>query len=186
MKHIRIFIWKFSFFVVEFSVYLNIFVFVMDKTRIKPQTHKEVVQQKSLIRVFLCSHEENFASLAIQNTPNEVDYGCAGWSEFSLGNMSKGTCTFTDVAAPWILKICLYTIKPLSDYVVFRAGLYLYCSFMHKRHNLMTGRTIKFITKTHLYSFDPLKPHCYVVKLGFTGVYIIFLITAQNIDCGTR
>ena len=24
----------------------------------------------------------------------------------------------------------------------------------------------------------------YTVKLGFTGVYIIFLISAQNIDCG--
>ena len=28
-----------------------------------------------------------------------------------------------------------------------------------------------------------LKPHFYIVKLGFTGVYIIFLISAQNIDC---
>ena len=41
-----------------------------------------------------------------------------------------------------------------------------------------------FITKTRLYNFDPLKPHFYIVKLGFTGVYIIFLISAQNIDCG--
>ena len=40
------------------------------------------------------------------------------------------------------------------------------------------------ITKTRLYNFDPLKPHFYIVKLGFTGVYIIFLIAAQNIDCG--
>ena len=40
------------------------------------------------------------------------------------------------------------------------------------------------ITKTYLYSFDPLKPHFYVVKLGFTGVYIIFLISAQNNDRG--
>ena len=40
------------------------------------------------------------------------------------------------------------------------------------------------ITKTRLYNFDPLKPHFYMVKLGFTGVYIIFLISAQNIDCG--
>ena len=39
------------------------------------------------------------------------------------------------------------------------------------------------ITKTYLYNFDPLKPHFYIVKLGFTGVYIIFLISAQNIDC---
>ena len=40
------------------------------------------------------------------------------------------------------------------------------------------------ITKTCLYNFDPLKPHFYIVKLGFTGVYIIFLISAQKIDCG--
>ena len=40
------------------------------------------------------------------------------------------------------------------------------------------------ITKTYLYNFDPLKPHFCIVKLGFTGVYIIFLISAQNIDCG--
>ena len=36
------------------------------------------------------------------------------------------------------------------------------------------------ITKTCLYNFDPLKPHFYIVKLGFTGVYIIFLIFAQK------
>ena len=40
------------------------------------------------------------------------------------------------------------------------------------------------ITKTCLYNFDPHKPHFYIVKLGFTGVYIIFLISGQNIDCG--
>ena len=39
------------------------------------------------------------------------------------------------------------------------------------------------ITKTCLYNFDPLKPHFYIVKLGFTGVYISFLISAQKIDC---
>ena len=36
------------------------------------------------------------------------------------------------------------------------------------------------ITKTNLYKFDPLKPHFYIVKLGFIGVYIIFLISAQK------
>ena len=36
------------------------------------------------------------------------------------------------------------------------------------------------ITKTRLYNVDPLKPHFYIVKLGFTGVYIIFLISAQK------
>ena len=46
------------------------------------------------------------------------------------------------------------------------------------------GQKVVHITKTRLYNFDPLKPHFYIVKLGFTGVYIIFLVSAQNIDCG--
>ena len=50
---------------------------------------------------------------------------------------------------------------------------------------LLILRKWKFttITKTRLYNFDPLKPHFYIVKLGFTGEYIIFLISAHNIDC---
>ena len=36
------------------------------------------------------------------------------------------------------------------------------------------------ITKTYLYNLDPLKSHFYIVKLGFQGVYIIFLISAQK------
>ena len=34
-----------------------------------------------------------------------------------------------------------------------------------------------------LYNFDPFKPHFYIVKLGFPGVYIIFLYLLKNIDC---
>ena len=30
------------------------------------------------------------------------------------------------------------------------------------------------------YNIDPLKPHFYIVKLGFIGVYIIFIISAQK------
>ena len=41
-----------------------------------------------------------------------------------------------------------------------------------------------YITKTYLYNFDSLKPHFYIVKLGFAGVQVIFLISAQNMDCG--
>ena len=45
--------------------------------------------------------------------------------------------------------------------------------------NLIKG-TVHVITKTCLYKVDPLKPHFYIVKLGFTGVYIIFLISIQK------
>ena len=57
-----------------------------------------------------------------------------------------------------------------------------------KRYSAVIVRGIKEIlsafgfdiTKTRLYNFDPLKPHFYIVKLGLTGVYIIFLISAQK------
>ena len=50
--------------------------------------------------------------------------------------------------------------------------------------NLIIWTKRHVITKTYLYNYDPLKPNFYRVKLGFTGVYIIFLISAQIIDCG--
>ena len=41
-----------------------------------------------------------------------------------------------------------------------------------------------FITKTSPCNEDPLIPHFYIIKLGFTWVYIFFLFLLQNIDCG--
>ena len=52
------------------------------------------------------------------------------------------------------------------------------------QRNTLCASAFRNITKTRLYHFDPLKPHFYIVKLGFTGVYIISFISAQNIDCG--
>ena len=39
-------------------------------------------------------------------------------------------------------------------------------------------------TKTHLYNFDPLKPHFYIVKLGLQGYTLFFLFLLKDIDCG--
>ena len=41
-----------------------------------------------------------------------------------------------------------------------------------------------FIRKTCPCKEYPLKPHFYIVKLGFAGVYLFFLFLLQNIDCG--
>ena len=43
---------------------------------------------------------------------------------------------------------------------------------------------VKSILKTCLCNIDPLKPHVYIVKLVFTGVYIFFLFVLKNIYCG--
>ena len=32
--------------------------------------------------------------------------------------------------------------------------------------------------------YTPLKPHFYIVKLGFAEVYLFYLFLLQNIDCG--
>ena len=47
-------------------------------------------------------------------------------------------------------------------------------------------RSLIFPSRKHAYiMLTALKPHFYVVKLGFTGVYIIiFLFLLKNIDCG--
>ena len=57
----------------------------------------------------------------------------------------------------------------------------LYGKIIRSLYPFSTGSSRK---KTYLYNFDPLKPHFYIVKLGLTGLYIIFLISAQNIGCG--
>ena len=42
---------------------------------------------------------------------------------------------------------------------------------------MMSDDDDEVITKTCLHNFDPFKPHLYIIKLGFTGVYIIVLFS---------
>ena len=44
--------------------------------------------------------------------------------------------------------------------------------------------TVSVITKTCPCNVYPLKPHFYIAKLGYAGVYLFFLFLLQNIDCG--
>ena len=80
------------------------------------------------------------------------------------------------------LEVCLMLNSTDSD---------LISRNLHKRKSWVSTWSLKrfnpgpaepeyIITKTYLYNFDPLKPNFYIVKLGFTGVYIIFLISAQK------
>ena len=63
-----------------------------------------------------------------------------------------------------IFKLSWSSLSPYLLYVFGQTGLSKQCSIM----------------KTFLYNFDPLKPHFYIVKLGFTGVYIFLLISPQK------
>ena len=43
---------------------------------------------------------------------------------------------------------------------------------------------LRNITKTSPCNEHPLTLHFYIVKMGLTGVYLIFLFLLQNIGCG--
>ena len=98
-----------------------------------------------------------------------------------------------------ILKVCnkcpdqtAYMIKAIwPSYPVYLRRAIVWpcasCRFDLARHvkTDIFYHSVVNITKTCLYNSEHLKPHFYIVKLGFTGVYIIFfLFFAQNVDCG--
>ena len=43
---------------------------------------------------------------------------------------------------------------------------------------------LEYIRKTCPCNEYPFKPHFYIAKLGYEGVYLFFLFLLQNIDCG--
>ena len=104
-----------------------------------------------------------------------------------------------DVAAIWaksvlwtrLVKLDMRTMGTFFQFILTKQNFFFlfnglictnYFFFNIRTPNLLTR--LGFIMKTCLNNFDLLKPHFYIVKLGFTGVHIIFLISAQNIDCG--
>ena len=74
----------------------------------------------------------------------------------------------------------VFTLDDLAQIFIFLRSMILHFVTLDD-----LAQIIFFVTKTRLYNSDPRKPHFYIVKLGFTGVYIIFLLfSAQNIDRG--
>ena len=87
---------------------------------------------------------------------------------------NKGPYQFVQLC--WLIWICTV---PICSEDTFSLGA---THIVIIRYVFNTIRVLDFehITKTYLYNFDPLKPHFYIVKLGFTGVFIISLISAQK------
>ena len=81
-------------------------------------------------------------------------------------------------------KIHVYFSLTLSTLHNSRQGIFFF--FLIKKNGNTQHAAYKFQNnmKACLNNFDPLKPHFYIVKLGFTGVYIIFLFLLKNKDCG--
>ena len=66
-------------------------------------------------------------------------------------------------------------------YATWSNIIYNYYCFAYSSSYVISNLFRKlFITKTYLYNFDPLKPHFHIIKLGFTGYTLFFLISAQK------
>ena len=81
----------------------------------------------------------------------------------------------------WILDFFLLCLIRYASDTLGTIGDNVLSAKFHKKKDFTIIVTLE---KTRLYNTEPLKPHFYIVKLEFTRVYIIFLIYAQNIDCG--
>ena len=97
----------------------------------------------------------------------------------SNGYVALQNTTAYDNSIPSPLRLKL--IAPLFDDLSPNMGSSLY---YRQTTSDSTDLVVSAIMKTCLYNFDPLKPHFYIVKLGFAGVYIIFVISVKSIDCG--
>ena len=117
---------------------------------------------------------------------------------------SKSSRTRTPmVRVPWLIRTCIYfcpqeiiSIAQEKKYLgIFQGSVlvlpwrcisYVLISItswsdaMNSPLLINAFRTIYCITKSCLYNFDTHKPQFYIVKLGFKGVYIIFLISVQK------
>ena len=113
--------------------------------------YAECLRQKHILLVLLDSFMAN------KNIPRK--------KETTTTKKKKKTMTYD------IHNRSLRGVNKLSDY-------YLRKRVYSERKELAPKNSN--ITKTCLYNNDPLKPNFYPVKLGFIGVYIIFLISAQK------
>ena len=97
--------------------------------------------------------------------------------------VQKREANFTGCQMPHFIIVLILYINLLNFSWIKqkRSILEEYGAFKQKHvYSTLTRNHAHIITKTRLYNFDPLKRHFYIVKLGFTGVYIIFLISAQK------
>ena len=93
----------------------------------------------------------------------------------SVTSQSTATWSCRDVV------LCIENEIILSSRKYVHTCILLYGKKTGMHISLVLSKTIMKTCPCNVY---PLKPHFYIVKLGFAGVYLFFLFLLQNIDCG--
>ena len=107
-----------------------------------------------------------------------IDYFSVHFANFSIFDYQNSILTSSSTA-PVILESRQSKIPPHLVYISVMLFSWTGCCSNNLliRVKSSTSRNLTYIILT-------LKPHFYIVKLESTGVYIIFLISAKNMDCG--
>ena len=165
---------------VKFSIYLNRRVFVIDTPLLENRPVQRVVVEGDTRRKGVNFYYFSFSFSSAywkkkkkqQKTKNKLESVMAiGVQKIcSLHNWKRVLLTTVLMVILLIGLFCLLDFSSENTVLVGNTGK---CTYIYLLYLL-------YITKTLLYNFDLLKPHFYIVKLGFTGVYIIFLISAQK------
>ena len=89
-----------------------------------------------------------------------------------------------NLSSEWVCRI----VKVKEHLPIINCKYFVSMSKNHKpflTDRLSYASTLSSTSRKHAYIIlTPLEPHFYIVKLVFTGVYIIFIIWLKTIDCG--
>ena len=139
----------------------------------------------------ICVSTKNQISLIRVFVVRRKKFCILGYSKFTqrrFWSVCANAQAYLNLQWAHILEGTLSEVKPLVFLHYFNKSIHRVSPapwwYIKNRTWLNLHYRAVYHQKTCLYNFDPLKPHFYIVKLGFTGVSIIFLISAQNIDCG--
>ena len=108
-------------------------------------------------------------------------------SQWSIYNKSP---VLLYICALVVARLQLYNLIPNLDYssgmfVVIRKFFHVHDDMKNKCYvEVYKKKSQRFIIKTCQCNIYPLKPHFYLEKLGYAGVYLFSLFLLQNIDCG--
>ena len=96
----------------------------------------------------------------------------------SYVKLQKSQLTWVIVILVKNLFFRMFSLEFHKHNVIIKILIWHYYCFFKNPNSIL------YIRKTCPCNEYPLKPHFYIEKLGFVGVYLFFLFLLQNIDCG--
>ena len=135
------------------------------------------------INVVLFEHAQSYSFNVLEQTSAHGRVPCIMLQKEMCCNVRKGAFGYVRPA-----KIQTSLIRIWSTLAAFWTAKDARCLHVDNEDSDQTAGCAGWfgITKTCLYNVDPLKPHFYIIKRGFTGYTLFFLFLLKTEIVGTR